>query len=111
MYSVSAVALVSLVVSPTHTACVDCGGASVRKVPPSATFHTLHWLVFEPAWPNSYAAYVQTVPNAGIGYVNILECEDRMGRHLSKGSTVCWLDPSGFVYGSCWEVVRLLDFS
>ena len=83
MQGAPVVTFVSPVVATTGPAGVDFSSAVVREVTPPAAFHALHGLMLEPAWSDSYATYVQSIPDASVGYVDIFECEDCVGCHLS----------------------------
>ena len=83
MQGAPVVTFVSPVVTTAGPAGVDFGSAVVCKVTSPTAFHALHGLMLEPAWSDSYAAYVQSISNASIGYVEVFECEDCMGCHLS----------------------------
>ena len=83
MQGAPVVTFVSPVVATTGPAGVDFSSAVVREVTPLTAFHALHGLMLEPAWSDSYAAYVQSISNASVGYVDVFECEDCVGYHLS----------------------------
>lgn len=66
--------------------------------------------MFESTRLHSGPADQYSVSYTCIGYVDVLNGEDSVCRHLPGGPSVGWLDPPGFFYGALREVIALLYF-
>jgi hypothetical protein len=69
--------------------------AAVREVPPVSAFHALHGFMFESTWADSEATYIDSISDAYVSDVRIIDRKNGVCCSLVQVSSVCGFDPVG----------------